>query len=72
MIGDSDKLRFLASWFDKRDASLKVCEFSHHDVQTDLRRMADEMDRKDALIADAFSPLWNNVRDNYSDLNSHK
>lgn len=42
MTSDSDKLRLLADWFDKRDNRAMVF---NSEVQRDLRRIADDIDR---------------------------
>ena len=45
-ISDSDKLRIVADYFDKRDESEgNTC----HDVQNDLRRIADKLDKLETL-----------------------
>lgn len=48
-VSDATKLRLLADWFDQQDAIHGVTE---HEVQDDLRRIADELDYLDCYEED--------------------
>lgn len=56
-MNDSEKLRALATWFDVYDNRLQAERINQpsNEVQTDLRRIADSLDRKPPSDEEIFT-----------------
>ena len=51
---DSEKLRILADWFDSEQATGRWGESPGHEVQNDLRRIADKLEKEDFSFLGVF------------------
>lgn len=60
---DQEKLRLLADWFDRRDERRFLIDETSHEVQRDLRRIADLIE---ALMIE-HTNIVNAIRDSWID-----